>query len=73
MGGFIPVSITTQYHKNKSNDYYVNNIMTFDTETTTVFNYGEKWDRYYYEKDMFESFVNSISSKTYSVRNQAYS
>lgn len=58
MGGFIPVSITTQYHKNKVNDYYVNNIMTFDTETTTVFNYGEKWGRYYYEKDV-KNFKNS--------------
>lgn len=58
MGGFIPINIVTQYHKNKSNDYYVNNIMTFDTETTTVFNYGNKWDRYYYEKDI-KNYKNS--------------
>lgn len=58
MGGFIPINIVTQYHKNKSNDYYINNIMTFDTETTTVFNYGEKWDRYYYERDI-KNYKNS--------------
>ena len=48
-GGFIPISITTQYHKNKSNEYYSNVIMTYDTETSTVFKYPNGiWDRYHY-------------------------
>lgn len=48
-GGFIPISVTTQYHKNKSNEYYTNVIMTYDTETSTVFKYPDGiWDRYHY-------------------------
>ena len=48
-GGFIPISVVTQYHKNKSNEYYANVIMTYDTETSTVFKYPNGiWDRYHY-------------------------
>jgi hypothetical protein len=48
-GGFIPISVVTQYHKNKSNEYYSNVIMTYDTETSTVFKYSNGiWDRYHY-------------------------
>lgn len=48
-GGFIPLNICTQYHKDKGNEYHCNTVMTFDTETTTVFKYPSGiWDRYHY-------------------------
>ena len=60
-GGFIPISVATQYHKNKSNEYYTNVIMTFDTETSTVFKYPNGiWDRYHYVFDEKNNWIEQV-------------
>lgn len=54
MGGFIPINIVTQWHKDRDSEYIANQIFTYDTETTTLFWYEDlkKWDIYKYELDI---------------------